>query len=80
MGLPFKRWDIMKTLLMISPLILLVWLAWHPAKIAPHKQTRLEREQAVERVWEMVRPDYSRKEVEQLPMPLNYSGDEERDN
>lgn len=60
----------MKTLLLISPLALLVTLAWMPVEKPVHKQTRIERQRAVMELYERVRPDFSRKEVEELPMPL----------
>ena len=60
----------MKTTLGVMTLGMLVWLAWHPVKQLPHKQTRLERQRAVEELYERCRPDFTLKQVEELPMPL----------
>lgn len=70
----------MKTTLAILTLALLSYVAWHPVKQLKHTQTRLERQQSVMEVYERCRPDFTLKQVEALPMPLHYSGDEERDN
>ena len=69
----------MKTILSIATLFLITYTAWHPMKVQPHQQTKLERQRAVFELYERVRPDFTLKEVQELPMPISYSGDEEPD-